>query len=546
VTHTLRNSICFLLVFFFSASVSMQALGQKAATATATTAASPPASPGTGTSSGGTTLPLVVYDPSLGPVTVPFDQAFILQLKGFPANANIIHVNVYKKTNYHGERKFVHTKAELKTGSTSYGPHFFVPFKSVTGGLNLTFPAIKPNSSFDVAVETTLSDNQVKAYLALNKAIRSKNQKKIDQCFKVTLDSTSYIFPTTGDTIYSSGDYHSFKLYKEFYCDKLDTPYNCLLSDPTKYQHYQIYAAQDLQTVTRLLDTAKLNDYGTYMLNGISADSLQLGLQALNDKLSDHSADLYDFDARLLNFNKDIRILDSINVTLTKLQKRSLNPAVATLAALVAKNSKTLQNNRDTLTKYYSAIKSALAAGDATNYTWMVSNNGAKDVSTLSGSILSTEFGMTNLFVKDNTNKTVYIPKLFIGVDIFFRQTNRDIKSKDLPWRSDLKKVYGKDGVPDLWSTNTVWQHLSLSLGLTLGSMPAHFDSFYNTFSLTAGPSYRFCRYLRLSGGVAFLKRQNPNPVLLNEPVALGYYASFSVDMNFIKAASDFFSMITK
>ena len=106
-------------------------------------------------------------------------------------------------------------------------------------------------------------------------------------------------------------------------------------------------------------------------------------------------------------------------------------------------------------------------------------------------------------------------------------------------------EAYGPDY--QIASMRSIWQHLSLNLGFTLGSLPnADFDNFYNGTSLLVGPAYRFRRAFKFSAGAAFLKRSSYNPLISEKKVVMGTFASLSVDIDFIETFKDIRTILSK
>ena len=109
---------------------------------------------------------------------------------------------------------------------------------------------------------------------------------------------------------------------------------------------------------------------------------------------------------------------------------------------------------------------------------------------------MSTEIGLTNIFVKSNDDKITYIPRLFWGLDIFFRPVDRNALLNTYPrqfhhFQTPALKMQ-KMNYPQPAQFFSILPYQSV---LLFGALDQpDFDNLYNSMSLTLGPSYRFAR----------------------------------------------------
>jgi hypothetical protein len=155
----------------------------------------------------------------------------------------------------------------------------------------------------------------------------------------------------------------------------------------------------------------------------------------------------------------------------------------------------------------------------------------SSDLKTKSGTILTLGLGVANMWATDLDNKTIYIPKLFYAVHIYFRPVDKNIKARDLPLRFAANRAedFG------IISKRTVLRDLCLTAGFTIGSLDKNnFDNFFGGSSLLLGPGYRINRSLLLSTGICFLKRSTLNPLVTEKKFTSGFYASVSIDFDLL------------
>ncbi len=253
------------------------------------------------------------------------------------------------------------------------------------------------------------------------------------------------------------------------------------------------------------------------------------------------NADPFDLDKRMANLNSSLRYIDSLNGCVELIRN---------IDATEYKKLKTefkewfddLNANVVFLKKINDQInKAVLSLGKES--MWLAQGTRSGDLKTTGSRHVTVDVGMTDIMAFDNSNKYKSIPKLFFGLNYYFRSIDKNADWNKIP----------DPGAPDkntahyLESRYSVLQRLSLTGGFTLGAMQnKDFDNVYNGLSFTLGPSYRIGKIFKISVGAAFLKRYDNEPIRTHSSIVLGDYVSLSLDYDLLTAASNITGMLFK
>jgi hypothetical protein len=270
---------------------------------------------------------------------------------------------------------------------------------------------------------------------------------------------------------------------------------------------------------------------------------------------------------RFQNIESNIKFFDTVLKRLDRvISKGVLSVTIsgnnidlnATRTALVTIRTN-LQDNYTYLETELKAINNSINNDDRLKQgIYLAGNTVSSDLKSAGGNILFIDAGFTNIIAPGVTNKAVYIPKLYWGVSIYFRPIDKNTRRNRFPSKFNPVSsngcttdpttgipIYGPDYA--IVSKYSIWQHLSLNIGITLGSMSnKDFDNFYNSNSLLVGPAYRFARAFKVSSGLALLKRSSQNPLISEKKVVPAGYLSLSVDIDFIQGLKDITSILFK
>lgn len=512
-------------------------------------------------------VPILKYDivtqSLLEKAVIPFDKEFDLTLEKVPKK-NVLEIHAYQTIYKHGKREYKENEF-IDCNNTLTEKAIMdvkLDFNQNSDYLIIKFPPLKPNVDFAVHIITEL-DADCKNKLMLLNTYLSKGEIGIKQ-FKKVQDATLYKKDKFELTYFNM----DLKKYTSFYENKLKSYYDSitnLRNFKTTAVIREVYIqAFDGATTKNVSDTSE-----GYLLLETSRKSqlkdILLGLRDItNSFLPDTDktvADMNSPEQRLVNVKNNIKYFDEVQKKLTGVIAKGLisfsiggSSVNLNLVKLEIEKIRTqLDANYTLLNNAIKSIDKAITASeDMKQVVYFTSNTQSLDLKTTGGNILFLDAGFANVFASDLKNKIAYIPKLYLGVSIYFRPIDKNTRRGNFisdfePVENSgcLKGKYGPDyGIVSHWS---IWQHLCLNIGLTLGSMAnKDFDNFYNNNSLLVGPAYRFARAFKVSSGVALLKRASTNPLISDKQIVAGAYLSLSVDIDFIQSIKDVTNLVLK
>jgi hypothetical protein len=468
---------------------------------------------------------------------LPFDKPFYLNINptayGFDIS-QIISVFAHEIKHKNGKRELKNNKAdiEFKLGST---------YDTAGGKLTLHFPALKPNREFDISIHQSLNANQRFELLSIVKAFSQNDVVAAGVWYnKVKKELTFSNHYIDQRNSFNYADENSFNLKKKALLNPVITDINT-----TSYQSFSIGSITSIENTFTVADASKIQNETLYLLlpKAIDPNDIARGILPLSTNPG-QKAEILDVITRLKNITVSLDALNQIKETLWKLHLRTNNADVKVLQDVTDQNISNLQINQKKLQDLSDkVIKETDDNGDTYQAIWLIGSNKNYNLTTKGGSLLSTQLGITNLTVRNNSNKIENIQKIFTGINIFFRPVDRNLPLKNMRPTSDNDHLSSRENL---------FQHLTLSVGLTFGDFDqsdANKKDFQNLFggmSLIAGPSYRFCRAFCLSAGVSVLRRNNPNPLITGTVPTVGFYSSFSIDFDFIATISNITGRILK
>ena len=172
---------------------------------------------------------------------------------------------------------------------------------------------------------------------------------------------------------------------------------------------------------------------------------------------------------------------------------------------------------------------------------WLTQNTNSSDLRTTSSRHFTVDVGITNIGAYDNKNTYRNIQKLFFGANFYIKSIDKNANFRKIP----VPPKPDDEATHYLESRNSILQRLSFTVGITLGAMKKKdFDNVYNNVSFTFGPSLRVGKYIKVSTGVAWLKRFDSDPLRANSNSIVGEYVSLSLDYDLLSALSNVTSLI--
>lgn len=499
-------------------------------------------------------LPIIKYDiatESLLDKLIPFDQAFKLKIEKFPKK-NVLKVFAFQTSFKKGQKEYIFNNYIDCDGKSknSVIMDYDLPFKMENEDLLITFPALKPGVHFDIHIITELDIENKKNVMSLNTALAEG--KTGENEFKKASKST----------LYKKGDFQvtyfktSIEEYKKFYEASLKKSYDAI-KEVNNFSITANISEREIQGIDAVLSKNISDSSSTYLLFEVSRrdilKGILLGTRDINNSfLVDNDkipATIASPEIRKINLESNIKYFEALQKKVTKILSKGIllydiNGSQINFTDVKNKIDiirGQLQTNYDLIFIENKKIDKAISEEDKMQQLILFSNNTEPlDLKAAGGRILFLDAGFANIIAADLNDKATYIPKLYMGVSIYFRSIDKNTRqgtffSDFVPEANNGCKnnKYGPDyGIVSRWS---IWQHLCLNIGITFGNMGnKDFDNFYNSNSLLIGPAYRFARAFKVSSGVALLKRSSTNPIISDKCIIPAAYLSLSVDIDFI------------
>ncbi len=506
---------------------------------------------------------------------IPYDRSFTLVIDKL-SSKNIIAVHAYQAKFKKGNRILVENSFRDCDGTRDTAAIKDVELKTnpYSDTLQIFFPPLKPNIDFDVKIIYNLQSKSRNLLFKVNSLISESDttnaQKAFSDFFKSTLDALS-------NESYCS--ITSFAEYRIFYNSTLTSLY-ADISNPAKYNASDSLSENQI-TAIDVSTSQQVYDFkdGAYLLEVYKRNlfvQILLGNRDISKVfLPDEEVvtNLHYADIRLQNLESNIKYFDSVMKRIDRVISKGIS-AIYVRGTNIDLNitRTTLQTMRTCLKKNYIYLAEKMKVINTSidkdprikQGVFLAGNTVSTDLKSAGGNLLFLDAGITNIIVSGLNNKAVNIPRLYWGISIYFRPIDKNTRQNRFKRNFDPKEYYGchikidsSNGIlkrdttygPDygIVTKRSIWQHLALNVGITIGSIPnKDFENFYNNTSLLIGPAYRFRRAFKVSAGIALLKRSSTNPLISEKKVVVGGYFSTSVDIDFIQGIKDITSILFK
>ena len=426
-----------------------------------------------------------------------------------------------------------------------------------TDGLQVFFPPLQPNKVFDLLITSKLSALDQGGLLDVNALLfqsvadptkLAEAEGAFDQVRSHGLDP--FLQRTAFDV--------DFGEYQALYQQDFAATYT-RLADPATFPLAPALSEAQLRAVALAAKNAPVRfprlGAGMEMLSPGLAQAFQLGLLPVTGLYQRKPVDLASLHTRLVNLDANMMYADSLQHVVDAAllyQAGRVSPDLIAARTAVDGLRTGLRRNRALLANGLKLINQNLGGKkQLRQVSTLAGGTLASDLKTAGGNVLFLDAGLTDMVVPGLRDQVVHIPRLYSGVSIYFRPIDKNTRRNRFPKQFDPPPQGGLDPDSDadarafgpdygIVSRACVLQHLSLSLGFTLGALPnKDFDNLYNNMSLLAGPAYRFKRAFKVSAGVSLLMRTSKNPVESNKVVTPGVYVSLSSDIDFIQGLKD-------
>jgi hypothetical protein len=496
---------------------------------------------------------------------IPFDKSFTLEVAKVPTKQTI-QVDIYEAQLRKGKRSLVKNKFECEGQQQEKAvKDITVSFDKSGESLLIFIPPLKPNKQFDINIITTLSAD-CRAALRIVDTLILRNDTvnaslKYIEFFGCTIDRTFRRTYTEWEFLYKYRPYFNRELLPIYYDLRRHSRYQISHFSLTQAEIQAIGIASD-----SVINEFKDGKYFIALLNRPRLPAWSMGLFDIrNIYAARPKIDSLDFIKRDAALKSNVLIFDSLLRRIDRIVTFGLDSIVVdtntvSLIAIrgrVALALSQLRANSDFLNKSIENMDKKIDASNSIRMgTFLAAATVASDLKTEGGNVLFVDLGLTNLIVPGVTGSTVNIPKIYYGVSIYFRPIDKNTRRNKFPRIFDPPRQSGcavtgssiKYG-PDygVVTRQSIFQQLSLNIGLTLGSMTnKDFENLYNSNSLLVGPAFRFKRAFKVSGGISLLRRNSRDPLISEKDVVMGSYVSLSVDLDFIQSIKDITSMFTK
>ncbi|MDN3583963.1 hypothetical protein [Mucilaginibacter flavus] len=474
-------------------------------------------------------------------VDIPFDQRFTFSVIHFNT-AGIKRVFAYEAIFKNGIRDL---KADVKdsTGQPSNLPDVELNKYAHGDTLDIYFVPLKPSIEFDIAVTRSLGTANLALLYQVNELLYAGNYADARQKFSDLEDATY-------DSVFNLSFFsYDFDTYRAAFVATFHPAY-VQLHDATQFPDGIL---PDMIQINRLemgfvqnrihyKDGCKL----TRVVLDHKITELFKGFVPADYTVSTDQAAPEDYGARIKNLKQSISIFEALDDSCRSLLARDNSAAFLQVRAMIAADLAQLKTNKDHIEKYFGQLNKAIQAdAHLAEVSLLVGTTYAKDIKTQGSNIFTLDLGLSFMNAWNYRNQAAFLPKLYWGVNIYFRPINKSMRQETLPHGLKPDLVNGPDY--HIVDQASGWQHFSMTLGFTTGTYSnTDFDNLFNNTTLLTGFGYRFYRAFKFSLGTAWLRRTSNNPVITGKGLCFAPYASLSVDIDLIQNLKDIYTMIMK
>jgi len=475
---------------------------------------------------------------------IPFDRLFTIQVDNINTDT-IDSIMVIKIEYSNGQREPKSNKSGIAK--------FDIILKNGTGYkldksmLSIFMPPLKPNSDFDILIQHKLSQENLDRAFKLNNLIsqhidaggKLHSTPEMEALFKELQDSANNSNYSSVRNIFRIGSLAEY----------FDTVYYPLDS---LYQHLKQIPIVQCDSLT----DSDIESFASYLCQKCisNLDINRIENVIIKKRFSDLSAGFLELDktqtigltsfekleSRINSIGNWIKYFDSMHVIINELHAVYPNLFVA-LESKIQKVINCLSQNKDNLSAVDDRIKKQIY-GHTSQAIWLIGNNQSKDLQTKGSSIFTVDAGLADIWIRDLDNTIVSIPKIYLGLNIFFRSVNKNDKVKHLP--HSIKGIYEGEG--KLIARQSPFHYIGFTVGFTVGAInKANFDNLSTGTSILVGPSARLGPF-RISGGFSFLQRANLNPLITTKSTVVGYYTAASLDFDLLQGVQKITSIFFK
>jgi len=498
---------------------------------------------------------------------MPFDHPFTLIVDKL-STKKLDKIEVFETKFKNGERSDVMQRVDYAGLCSQRSVKDMTLNHNLSGDtLEIYFPALKPNVSFDVSVIYKLSEDCRKQLLKVNRNLEQAIlYRNLDEDLFIeylnNADEAYSAFQNCTRDKEANNQYMSvtFGEYVPFYLDNISvnfissenadeyTATGSLTNDQIVAIGKSSPRKTDLKDTSILVEIVKFNLWG----------NIQNGTLDIKKAILHNTFDPQDFTLieRQNNLKNNLKYLENLLLQIDEIILRGgttvfVNGGVQNIdtirTAVLEIKDNVFQNLRRT-SNFLKSIDYEIDRNVSMRQSiYLAGGTSLNNLKTESGNIIFLDAGLACLAVKSLDNSVELIPKLYWGISIYFRSIDKNTRKGGFYSKFDPAKNKGFDtannslgpdyGVATNW---TILQHLCLNIGTTIGGMTnKEFDNFYSSSSLLVGPALRFERAFKVSAGLALVRRSAENPLISEKKVLAGCFVSLSADIDFIGVIKD-------
>jgi hypothetical protein len=474
---------------------------------------------------------------------IPFDKYFTLRILHFNTD-NIHKIKVYEAQFEKGKRTL---KTDYMVNTMKMSTFDFEiqkkDYKVKHDTLLLYFPPIKPDKEFEIAVIRGLTAKNLETAFKLNEDIVNggTNAQTIYNDLKTGVKDASFgISVIKAQTLadYQTEFNNNFVTYYNHLKQPANFPSVPFLTTFDLNLMHKGYLQQNIQfkwghVPVRLIKESKLDD--------MFAGYLPADYDSNTKKASPEN-----YKTRVENLARSISIMDTIYRNLNTFLFKDDDPRFEPIRAILEKTISRLKANKKFINDEITALTAEMQLNTQLEEVEMVvGGTRAKDIKTQGMNIFTLDLGVVALGSWNSRNQFAVLPKLYYGVNIYFRPINKNTRQENLPDGLVADPLKGPDY--NIAAQKSIWQHLHLTVGLAPGGYrSSEFEPLFNNTTLLVGGGYRMYRAFKVTAGAAFLRRASNNPVITEKGLFVGPFMSFSADIDLVQTIKDVINPLWK
>jgi hypothetical protein len=463
---------------------------------------------------------------------VPFDRDFTLQ---YPlAGEDIFTVHSYRVRIVGGVRK-------VEVGGTN-GPTFhLLGYDTVTskGNLLVKIAALPPTTMIDVAILRRANTLELDTLLTFDENIYDNNDPATNTPVNnqtetgIGSDFDKFIYNNLVAKEYTDVQFAKMEYpgYRNFFVTSLLPLYkeikNHDYTDTASTIDWNEILDLGQPLTDKQIDGGDVLPIGQVVRNAILPQLLN-GTADISGTYPSLDLPLAKYAKRVANLGNSIAAVDKAIAVLDRLLMIVNDKDIYDTRKALVSWHKVMTNNKSILSSHLDKVTSAIKAQKKLNKeVWLITGNDFNDFIALSKVVVMPDLGVTTMWLRGHF-KSFFYPRPFVGINIYLRPVDKTLRERDFSRYNPLRVI-------------------SFQVGLTYGDLGnKEFSNLFNDFSLMAGLTYRFNRWLRLGAGTILVTQTDANPLISDTHTHFGGYFSAAVDFDLFSNAGSVKTRIFK